>query len=239
MSDEFAGGPGAIDRSIVLAYLRGELSKAEHAQFVVRLATEPSIRDELETLEAAAQIAQAQLTERGSEAAYERFVAARRLQAHKAQSDAPLLRPSIDERRSHLRQPPRIRPAQISLWPRIARWMRDHATVLQPAFITLAIVQAAVIAHMMPSHNDVSTIRGVQASCNDVWVTFKDGVSEAALRNWLTFYDASIVGGPDMSGRYRIETRSGEGRAALLHSEDSAKLVRHVEALQGCEIGKP
>lgn len=228
--------PNGLDdgeQAIALAYMRGELHKEQYAQFAARLATDVALRDELETLEAAAQIAQARSAEQGAQAAFERFIAARQIQTSGGNKVPGLQNDEIG------RSPSNLLSAPKSFRSRIAQWMRDHATALQPAFIALIVVQAAVIGHMASIDNGSRAIRGTPTSCNDVWITFRDGASEAALRSWLTFYDASIVDGPDMSGRYRIATRSDAGRAALLHSEDAGKLVRDAQAPQGCAVANP
>lgn len=239
MSDDFREDPHAGDLAGVMAYLRGELDDAQYATFADRVKSDPRALADLEILEAAAQIAQDEATARGADAAFEQFLSARASRAEPAekadvQSTLPGGPPGLAS------WPPRpVQSGTPSLWTRISQWMREHATVLQPTFAALLIVQAGVIVHLSSTNESTSVIRGEKTSCNNVWITFNDGVSESALRNWLTFYGAVIVDGPDISGRYLISVSSPDARTALLGSEDAAKLVRSTSAPQGCVATQP
>lgn len=240
MSDAFSEDAHAGDRAGVMAYLRGELDDAQYAAFVDRLKTDPRALAELEILEAAAQIAQDEATGHGADAAFEQFLSARASRVDPTgTTDVQSTLPD-GSRAPAASWPPRlVQGGSPSLWTRISRWMREHANVLQPTFAALLIFQAGVIVHLSSKSESTSVIRGEKTSCNDVWITFNDGVSESALRNWLTFYGALIVDGPDMSGRYLISVNSPDARTALLGSEDAAKLVRSTSVPQGCVATQP
>jgi len=247
MSDDLRGySSGSHDHELLLAYLRGELESAEHTRLIERLAENAELRDALETLELAAQIAQDEVAARTADTAFERFATARSMQqAQKAgysQGDrgemgaAPpgsVSRTADRTRRAHREA------ASRSIWASVAEWMRRHATLMQPALAVLVIAQTGVIAHYVlepsPAEAPSAVVRGAHGPCNDVWITFKDGTTEAALRKWLTLYGASIVEGPDGSGRYRIATNDGASRGALLSSDIASDIVSRAEAPQGCE----
>lgn len=222
MNDYDAASPEPGSDDLLLAYMRGELTDSQHAQLVERLNSDPALEDELATLEAIAQFAQDERSAKSADASLARFTTALRTMS------APSL----------MQVPVSARPGHASWLGRLREWMDTHSSVLQPALIALVVVQAGVIAHYADTSGGVSdttsTLRGPSMSCNDVWVTFKDGVTEQALRNWLTLYGATIASGPDNAGRYRIAFPDADTRTALLQSADLSRLTSHVDPPAGC-----
>lgn len=217
-------------QDLVLAYMRGELSPAQHRELVELLAHDTALRSELETLEVAAQIAQEARADATADASFARLAAALGLDAAEPERSEAGPRAAAA-----------VRVAQTPWHVRLREWWNAHGNVLQPALIALVVVQSGVIAHYVGSSSreggsESITIvtRGAALSCDDVWVTFRDGVTEQQLRNWLTLYGANITAGPDESGRYRIGTHDADSRDALLHSDEAARLASHIDAPQGC-----
>ncbi|CAB3961711.1 hypothetical protein BLA3211_01355 [Burkholderia aenigmatica] len=219
--------PDEPDRDLALAYMRGELTPDEHARFVERLAHDAALRDTLDVLEAAADIAQEARTAATNDAAFAR------LQAALGARDAAHARTAADAPRG-APQPARRR----SWFARVQDWMREHSLVMQPALTALVVVQAVAIVQLMRgTEQDTvpdTVVRGTTGQCTDVWVTFRDGVTEQAIRQWLTLYGSSIVAGPDGSGRYRIASTDADARTALLGSSEAARLAAQIDRPQGC-----
>lgn len=219
---------------LLLAYMRGELDPGQHRQLAARLEHDEALRSDLETLEAVAQIAQEERVDATADASFARLSAALGLVQAPAEAGAQRPQAQAAVSRALTRQP----------WhARLREWWNAHGNVLQPALIALVVVQSGVIAHYVGALHEgegegagtTIVTRGAALSCEDVWVTFRDGVTEQQLRNWLTLYGANITAGPDESGRYRIGAHDADSRSALLHSDEAARLVSHVDALQGCE----
>ncbi|WP_028224095.1 anti-sigma factor family protein [Paraburkholderia ferrariae] len=216
---------------LLLAYMRGELSPAQHRELAARLDHDAALRSELETLEAVAQIAQEERADATADASFARLEAALGLAQRRSET-----RSNGPRERAPASREPVSRPWHV----RFREWWMSHGNVLQPALIALVLIQSGVIAHYLGASHEVegegATImtRGAPLSCDDVWVTFRDGVTEQQLRSWLTLYGASITAGPDDSGRYRIGTHDADSRNALLHGDEAARLLSHIDVPQGC-----
>ncbi|MBR8219201.1 hypothetical protein [Burkholderia vietnamiensis] len=222
-------GPNEPDRDLALAYMRGELTPDEHARFVERLAHDAALRDTLNVLEAAAEIGQEARTAATNDAAFARLqdaLGARDAAHARTAADAPRSAPQLARRRSW--------------FARVQDWMREHSLVMQPALTALVVVQAVAIVQLMRgTEQDTvpdTVVRGTTGQCTDVWVTFRDGVTEQAIRQWLTLYGSSIVAGPDGSGRYRIASADAGARMALLGSSEAARLAAQIDRPQGCGL---
>ncbi|WP_322009399.1 hypothetical protein [Paraburkholderia sp. J12] len=229
---------------LVLAYMRGELNPAQHRVLAERLVHDTALRSELETLEAAAQIAQEARADATADASFARLAAALGLDAATPDAATPdATAPDAAAPEGGMERPhpaAAVRGARAPWSVRLREWWTAHGNVLQPALIALVLVQSGVIAHYVGSASSRESesvaivTRGAALSCDDVWVTFRDGVTEQQLRNWLTLYGANITAGPDESGRYRISTHDADSRDAWLHSDEAARLASHIDAPQGC-----
>lgn len=217
------------DDDRALGYMRNELTLEERMRYLAQAVDDPVLRAELATLRAAAQVAAEEHADATADASFARLAARLNIRTQAPLPEVQTETPRRDAARA--RQP----------WhERLRAWWRAHGNVLQPALIALVIVQSGVIAHFIGTAGtaqlgeDTVVTRGAAISCADVWVTFKDGVSEQQLREWLTLYGASIAAGPDDAGRYRIKTRDADARAALLQSPEARHLVARVEPPVGC-----
>ncbi|POR51652.1 hypothetical protein B0G62_106186 [Paraburkholderia eburnea] len=203
---------------LALAWLRGELSAAERQAFVERLAHDAALRDELDWLQALADAQQQHYVDETSERAFA------------ALQDAlgPL---------------PASKPASTSTsWlARAARWLREHANVLQPALIALVLVQTGVIG-LISTHDNpqdsssapASAFRGAAPSCLTVWVDLRDTARMADLRRWMTLYGASFAGGPDASGRVNIAFADMASLKAALNDSLLQQIATRTDAPPGC-----
>ena len=222
-SNDNKGGSAGEAHELLLGYMRGELTPAQHATLVERLDREAALRDELESLYAVAALAQDRRVEASADASFARLNAALNLQPDPAAQDRPRSQATAE---------------RISWLAQIRRWLDAHSMVLQPALIALVLVQAGVIVHFVdrPAGSTAPTgvVRGSALPCGDLWVTFKGEIPEQTLRSWLTQYGATIVAGPDGSGRYRIRLPDEDSRAALLHAGDTAQLTLRIDAPDGC-----
>ncbi|QBQ99511.1 hypothetical protein [Paraburkholderia pallida] len=213
---------------LLIAWLRRELSDEARQQVEMRIARESGLREELRVLEAAADLF-------WDEAA-----------AATAQASCADIRAKLGVARdgeAHAVAAARAQPERASApwFARFRQWLAAHASIVQPALIALVLAQSGVIAHYLSGAQDgaapMLAVRGAAGSCNDAWVTFKDGVTEQQMRHLLTLYGASIVAGPDDSGRYRLGFADVTAREALQQSVEAAQTVARFEAPAGCDAG--
>ncbi|SDE40032.1 hypothetical protein [Paraburkholderia lycopersici] len=230
------GDRGAPSRDHALAYMRNELTLDERMRYLADAADDPAQRAELATLRAAAQVAAEEHADATADASFARLAATLGIHAPASSPDAPTEMPPREA-------VPARNPAHEPWHRRLRAWWRAHGNVLQPALIALVIAQSGVIAHFIGASGgavpaqqggDASVTRGATVSCADVWVTFKGGVTERQLREWLTLYGANIAAGPDDAGRYRIATHDADSRAALLQSPEAQRLAARIEPPAGC-----
>lgn len=209
----------------LIAYLRNELSDQAHQQLEARLAEDRDLREELAILSAAAD----QFWDEAAAATTLKLSEQVRLKLGLAIEPEATVEPRKRTNRDG-----------THWFATLRRKFAEHAAVLQPALVALVVVQSGVIAHYMHEADEGASsvvVRGDAGSCADIWVAFKDGVSEQQIRRLLTLYDANIVAGPDESGRYRLGFADNTARMSMQQSTDAAQVVARFEAPVGCTSG--
>jgi hypothetical protein len=208
----------AAPTELALAWLRGELSPAGRRAFAERLAHDAALRDELHWLQALADVQQQHYVDETSERAFA----------------------NLQER---LGPAPEAASASTPHgWlARAARWLREHANVLQPALIAIVLVQSGVIG-LLSTHDKTqesgappaSAYRGAAPSCLTVWVDLRDTARMSVLRRWMLLYGATFAGGPDASGRVNIAFADAASQKAALSDALLQQIATHADMPPGC-----